>query len=124
MTPEFYARAMTRIQRLILAIGLIGATFVAIRFGLRAGSGFAAGVLMSLFSFHTFRGVAESLGGPANRRAAAFAALFIMRFGLIGGAIYVIVKYLEVSPMALLAGLFAAAAAVLVEILYELGFSK
>jgi hypothetical protein len=115
---------MTRIQRLILGIGLIGAVYAGLRFGVRAGSGFAAGVLMSLFSFHTFRGVAESLGGAANRRAAAFAGLFVMRFGLIGAAIYVIVKYLEVSPMALLAGLFAAAAAVLVEVLYELGFSK
>jgi ATP synthase I chain len=124
MTTEFYARAMTRIQRLILGIGMIGTVYASLRLGIRAGSGFAIGVLMSLFSFHTFRGVAESLGGPENRRAAAFASLFVIRFGLIGAAIYVIVRYLEVSLMALLAGLFASAAAVLVEIIYELGFTK
>lgn len=124
MTAEFYDRAMGRIQRLIMAIGLIGSIAGAVRFGIRGGAGFASGVALSLFSFHTFRGVAESLGGEANRRASAFAALFVMRFGLIGGAIYVIVNYLEVSLMALLAGLFAAVAAVLAEILYELSFSK
>jgi hypothetical protein len=122
MTPDFYQGAMARIVRLIFAIGLLGTVIAAVKFGIRSGSGFAAGVLMSLFSFHTFRGVADSLGGAGNRRAAAFASLFVMRFGLIGGAIYVIVNYLEVSLMALLAGLFVSVAAVLVEILYEFGF--
>lgn len=124
MTAEFYARAMARIQRIIFAIGLIGAVAAAVKFGVRAGAGFAAGVALSLFSFHTFRGVADSIGGDGNRRASAFAGLFVIRYGLVAAAIYVIVRYLEVSLMALLAGLFAAAAAVLAEVLYELGFSK
>jgi len=124
MTAAFYQQALARIERLTMAIGVIGTVAIAIKLGLRAGSGFAVGVLISLFSFRTFRGVADSIGGRKNRRAAAFAALFLLRYALIGATIYVIVKYLEVSLMALLAGLFSSIAAVLAEILYELGFSR
>jgi hypothetical protein len=124
MNQEFYDRAMARIVRLALGFGLIGTIVAVAKFGLRGGSGFGAGVLLSLFSFHTFREVAESLGSAANRRRTTFAILFALRYGLIGGAVYVIVRYLEVSLMAILAGLFVSAAAVIAEILYELGFSK
>lgn len=121
---DFYDRAVARILRMTIAAGLLGTAITVEKFGFRNGAGFAVGALLSLFSFHTIRGVAYSLGADSNRRAAAFAALFLMRYALIGGAIYVIVKYLEVSPMALLAGLFASIAAVLAEVLYELAFSK
>ena len=121
---DFYDRAIARIFRLTMVVGLIGTTAAAVKFGIRAGAGFAVGALLSVFSFHTIRGVASSLGGHSNRRAGLYAALFLSRYALIGAVIYVIVKYLEVSPMALLAGLFASIAAVLAEVLYELVFSK
>ncbi|HLH41025.1 MAG TPA: ATP synthase subunit I [Bryobacteraceae bacterium] len=124
MSPDFYDRAIARIRRLIAAIGLVGAAIAAVRFGLRSGCGFALGALLSYLSFHMIRGVAGSIGAAPTRRVGAYAALFFMRYGLLGAAVYVIVKYLEVSPMALLAGLFASAAAVFAEILYELAFSK
>jgi hypothetical protein len=121
---DFYDRAIARIFRLTIVAGLAGMAVTALKFGIRNGAGFAVGALLSLFSFHTIRGVAYSLGGDSNRRTALFALLFLSRYALIGGMIYVIVKYLEVSPMALLAGLFASIAAVLAEVLYELVFSK
>ena len=124
MTSDFYDRAIARIQRLIAAIATLGAAIATLKFGIRAGAGFAVGSLLSYFSFHMIRGVAGSIGNAATRRAGAYAALFLTRYALLGAAVYVIVKYLEVSPMALLAGLFASAAAVLAEVLYELAFSK
>lgn len=124
MTNEFYDGAIRRIQRLIIGIALLGAAIAAAKFGVRAGAGFAAGALLSYFSFHMIRGVAGGIGSAAARRAGAYAALFLMRYALLGAVVYVIVKYLEVSLMALLAGLFASAAAVLAEVLYELAFSK
>ncbi|HUA82898.1 MAG TPA: ATP synthase subunit I [Bryobacteraceae bacterium] len=124
MTEDFYDRALTRIFRLTIAAGLAGTMVVAIKFGVRDGAGFAAGALFSLFAFRSIRGFAYAIGGDSNPRTTTFAALFLLRYALIGGAIYVIVRYLEVSPMALLAGLFASVAAVLAEVLYELAFSK
>lgn len=43
---------------------------------------------------------------------------------MVGGAIYVIVKVLEISLMSVLAGLFISAAAIIVEILYELIYAR
>jgi hypothetical protein len=121
---DFYERAIARIFRLTIVAGLAGMAVTALKFGIRNGAGFAVGALLSLFAFRTIRGFASAIGGDSNPRASLFAALFLLRYALIGGAIYVIVRYLEVSPMALLAGLFASIAAVLAEVLYELVFSK
>jgi hypothetical protein len=52
------------------------------------------------------------------------AVFFALRYLIIGAAAYVIVKILEISVMPVLAGLFVSAAAVLIEILYELVSSK
>ena len=124
MTGDFYDRAVARIFRLTIGVGLIGTLVATARLGVRGGAGFALGALVSLLGFHTIRGVASAIGGGSSVRAASFATLFLLRYALLGLALYVIVKYLEVSPMALLAGLFAAVAAVLAEVLYELAFSK
>jgi len=124
MTANFYQRALARIWWLTIGFGAAGSIAVAIRYGLRTAFGFAVGAAISVFNLETFRGLAGSLGGEVNKRAITYGILFVIRYGLIGGAVYVIVKYLEVSLMAVFAGLFVSAAAVLAEILYELGFSK
>ena len=43
-----------------------------------------------------------------------------MRYLLVGAAVYVIVKVLEITLVAVLAGLFVSVAAVIIEILFEL----
>ncbi len=124
MTGDFYQRALGRITWLVIILGLAGTVFTWSRHGIRTGAGFLAGALISWFSIHNFREVAGSLGGPVNRRRAIFAVIYVFRYGLIGGVVYVIVKYLEVSLMAVLAGLFVSAAAVVTEILYELIYAR
>ena len=124
MTPDFYQGALRRITWLVIILGIAGTVFVWSRHGARTGAGFLAGSLISGFSIHNFREVADGLGGPATRRRAIFAIIYVVRYGLIAGAVYVIVKYLEVSLMAVLAGLFVSAAAVVTEILYELIYAR
>ncbi len=124
MRPDFYQRALKRITWFLMVLGIAGTVFAGFRFGLRSGAGFLAGALISGFSIHNFREVAESLGGPVTRRAVIFGVIFAVRYGLIGAMVYVIVKYLEVSLMAVLAGLLVSGAAVVTEILYELIYAR
>jgi hypothetical protein len=46
--------------------------------------------------------------------------LIALRYAIVGVAVYVIVRVLGITPVAVLAGLLAAFAAVILEILYEL----
>ena len=47
-----------------------------------------------------------------------------MRYVLLGGGAYVILKYSAISLPAALAGLFVSVAAVIVEILFELAYAR
>lgn len=116
--PAFFARAITRIVRNIAAIGIAGAVTFGYYKGMRYGAGFACGAAISYVSFWRWRKVAEGLGGGGAGRGRTWS--FVVRFALLAGAAYAIVKYLEVKPLAVLLGLLAAAAAVIVEIGYEL----
>ena len=115
--------SLVRIVRIGIALAAAGAIYVLIAFGPATAAGFIAGSALSIFSFHTLRKLGVGLQpGPAPFRASA--AIFGLRYVIIGAAAYVIIKLLEISVMPLLAGLFVSAAAVIVEILYELLFLK
>jgi hypothetical protein len=60
-------------------------------------------------------------GGAATPR---FRRFFGMRYVLLGAICFVIIKFFGVSYLALLAGLLISVAAVLVEIVYELVFTR
>ena len=120
MNPD---RSLERIVRIAIALGIAGSIAMAAARGLRDGAGFLTGASLSVFSFHTLRRLGEGLepGSPGLRGSAAF---FGFRYVLIGAAAYGIVKLLGISMMPVLAGLFVSAAAVLIEILYELIWKK
>ncbi len=116
-------QALIRIVRIGIALAVIGAIYTLIARGPGIAAGFIAGSALSIFSFHTLRRLGEGLSpGPAPFRGSA--AVFGLRYVLIAGGAYVIVKLLGISMMPVLAGLFVSAAAVIVEILYELIFNK
>lgn len=121
MKADFHDRALTRIVRISIGLGVLGAMFTLIRHGPRAAVGFQAGAMISILSFHGLRRMVEGMGGGGS---APSAAIFGLRYFLVGGAVYVIVKVLEITPMAVLAGLFVPAAAVIIEILYELIYAR
>jgi len=116
-------RSLERIVRIGIGLGIAGTIAVGAARGMRDAAGFLTGASLSIFSFHTLRrlGLGLQPGSPGLRGSAAF---FGFRYVLIGAAAYGIVKLLGISVMPVLAGLFVSAAAVLVEILYELISSK
>jgi len=121
MTPDFYDRALTRIFRFSVGLGIVGMIVTLLKYGPRTAAGFLAGSTISMLSFLGLSRMVASIGSGSSGLATA---LFGFRLMLVGGAVYVIVKVLEVTPMAVLAGLFVTAAAVIIEILYELVFAR
>ena len=66
--------------------------------------------------------LAEAIGGEAAKpRKAVFLG---MRYVILGGCAYVILKYSAISLPAALSGLFVSVAAVIVEILLELAYAR
>ena len=101
------------------AIGLVTAGLLAGRAGL---AGFFLGSLYSAFSFRFFHRVVEAMGTESPRKVSALFLTF--RLLLLGGLLYVILKYLETSLPAALWGLFLGIAAVILESLYELFYAR
>ena len=113
----FYDRALARLDRFILALAALGAVAAFIRVGWRAALGFAFGALLSWISLRLWKRTANSIGSTPSAPSAVFLGL---RYLLLGGIVFVIIKFLEVSVLAILAGLFVSVAAILLEIVYEL----
>jgi hypothetical protein len=114
-----YDRALTRIKLLTLAVGLVGTAAMFFTRGRGAAAGFLAGAGISYVNFELLSGLAHVMVGSAPK-ARGWGALIALRYVIVGVAVYVIVRILGITPMAVLAGLLAAFAAVILEILYEL----
>lgn len=122
---EFYERALRRIYRIIVVLGLAGSVVGAWYGGVWWGAGFLAGAAGSFISFHSLHRLAGALGPQSEDPGMARRAwLFGMRYVLIGAAAYGILKYSEIRVEALVAGLLVAVGAVLVEILFELIYAR
>jgi|HubBroStandDraft_5_1064220.scaffolds.fasta_scaffold128387_2 hypothetical protein len=115
-----YDRALQRMTRIAGAIGVAGVLITLIWHGPRVAVGFLAGAILSMINLRWWTGLANALGpsGKAPRRGSA--VLLGLRYVVVGTAVYVIVKILEIAVLPVLAGLLVSVAAVLIEILYEL----
>jgi hypothetical protein len=117
-----YERVVQRITRITL---LLGATGSVVAFGMGGWSwaaGFALGGAVSWISFRWLKQMVGSMGvehPPSNLPQKA-----VLRYLLIGGAAYLLVKYTVVNLRAALAGLLISSAAVIIEIVIELIFAK
>lgn len=117
----FYERALRRIRILTLVVAGAGVIVWLTLQGLQPALGFAAGAALSVLNFRGITVLADAIGG--KRKPGLLAAFFIaLRYGVIGFAIYVIVKVLRLAPMPVLSGLLAPFGAAILEILYELIF--
>ena len=116
-------QSLQRIVWIGIALGIAGTISVWAARDSRIAAGFLVGASLSIFSFHTLRRLGMGLepGAAPLRGSAAF---FGLRYIIIGAAAYGIVKLLGISGLPVLAGLFVSAAAVILEILYELLFLK
>jgi hypothetical protein len=121
MSPEWYDRALRRVRLLSLVVAVTGSAAFWFAWGVRPAVGFLIGAALSLMNFRGLLMMVNVLGGSAKPEAVA-AVLVALRYLLIGCAIYVIVRFLGVTPSAVVWGLLAVFAAVILEILYEFVF--
>jgi hypothetical protein len=101
-----------------LIVGIAGTVLAWALRGPRDGVGFAIGAAISFTSIHSWLQLAAALGGEGGRSAGASAVFMAMRYALIGAAIYATIKLLGTSPVAMITGLLASFAAVVLELLY------
>jgi len=114
-----YDRALTRIKYLTLLVAVLGTGAVSVTRGRGAAAGFLAGAGLSYVNFELLSGLAHVMGASTSK-AAGWGVLIALRYAIVGAAAYVIVRILGITPVAVLVGLLAAFAAVILEILYEL----
>ncbi len=123
-----YAAAEHRIEWLTLAFGLVSAAFVGIRWGWRAGAGVALGGVLAWLNF---RGLKQGVGALVKvstaqadsehaRVPVSIYAKFFGRFALLLVVVYVILSRSLLPAVAVFGGLFAVAAAVMIEVMWEL----
>lgn len=118
--PDIYKKIVGRITRVILILGLLGAMASGIAKGPGFGAGFLVGASLSYVSFWRWKAVVDAVGVEPRKRSIL---LWLLRFAVLIAAAYVIVKYLEVSPVAVFLGLLVSAAAVVISVIYELIFA-
>jgi len=118
----WFQRAASRIVKLMAVLAAAGTVAAFFWRGWLGSAGFAVGAAISWLNFRWLKQLTDALGGPPLRRGRA---LFLgLRYLILGGGAYVILRYSQISLTAVLAGLFVSIAAVIVEILFELGFAR
>lgn len=120
----FYAGAMARIRRFILAIGSAGTVASLLAFGWRVAVGVLIGCAVAWANFvwlkHAVNAMAEKVTQTGRGRSGAgTVAKFVLRYALIGIAAYVIFLSSRQSLWGFFGGLFVAVAAILCEAAYE-----
>ena len=122
MTELDVSRAMTRIRKLIGALGVGGTAAALVWRGWQGGGGFALGAVISWLNFRWLHQIVDALAGKGVRKRLALIAG--SRYLLLGGAAYGILRFSKISRPAALSGLFVTAAAVIVEIIFELRHAR
>ena len=125
LTDEaLFERAVGRMRTVMLWLSLLGALAAGFLRGWQWGLGFLAGGLASYGNFHWLHRLTASIGATTRGPRKRMLAFFCLRYLLLGLGGYVIVRIFGLNLVAALLGLFVAAAAVIVEILYELLYAR
>jgi len=127
-SDSIYVAAEHRIEWMTLAFGLAGAVFVLVRWGVRPGAGVALGAALAWLNFRWLKqGVTAFVKlstAQANSEHArvpvSVYAKFFGRFALLLVVVYVILSRSWLPVAAVLGGLFAVVAAVMIELMWEL----
>jgi len=109
-----------RMKRIMMALAAIGSVVLLVWKGPAWGIGFLFGSGVSLASFHYTHRFVMAIGAPGSPKPKTWKnVLFGSRYLLIGGIAYVTISIFGLNILAALCGLLIAAAAALLEILYE-----
>ena len=127
MDPEqlFIGRALDRIKFLIVFLSGAGTLAALVYGGWRWALGYMLGTAAGYLNFRWLKKLVDSLGEaaggtPPRARVAVFLGL---RYLLLAAGGYVILNFTTLSLAAGLIGLFVSAAAVILEILYEIVYA-
>lgn len=114
--------ALERIHKATFALAA-GGTIGALAWrGWTWGAGFALGSALSWLNYRWLKQVAYAIGTPTPPRR--IIVLFGLRYALLGGGAYVILRFSNISTTAVLLGLFVSVAAVIVEIIIQLAYAR
>jgi hypothetical protein len=121
---DFSARALDRIRRFMMVLGVASLITAQIFFGWRIALGFALGASIAYLNFHWLEKVVAGLadltiqsGAPASSRGIVHR--FLLRYFLMAIVAFVILTVSRESLYGLFAGLFLPVAAMLCEAGYE-----
>jgi len=123
-----YAASERRVEYLTLGLGAAGTVFVAARWGWRAAAGLALGAALSWLNYRWLKqGVgalarlaASQADAPQVRIPKRIYLKFFGRVALLLVVAYVILMGSVLPGATVLAGLFAAVGAVMIELIYRL----
>jgi hypothetical protein len=119
-----FMQAVRRMRIVMLWLSVAGTLAGGILEGWRWGLGFLAGGLASCGNFHWLHYLTASLGADTSGPRKRMLVFLCLRYVLLGLGGYVIVRIFGLNLVAALLGLFVAAAAVIVEIFYELLYAR
>jgi hypothetical protein len=117
----FYDRFIRRVTWIILALALIGFAFLAVTKGMRIGAAFLIGATVSYGSFWGWRQLVDALTPEPKKRSSV---PFVLRILLLIVMAYAIIKLLGLNIAAAASGLLVSAAAVLLDLIYELIYAR
>ncbi|HUO32305.1 MAG TPA: hypothetical protein VMU80_24025 [Bryobacteraceae bacterium] len=117
----FFQQVTRRLTWLILVLGVLGAAGVAFAKGIRDGLAFLIGASVSYASFWAWQRVIDALTPGVKPKSSRF---YILRILLLGGAAYVIIRFLGLNVAVAVTGLLVSAAAVILELIYELIYAR
>lgn len=130
---ELLAGAERRIARALWVLGIVGMLVCWLWRDWRWGSGFVLGAVLSALNFSWMKGGVEAMAeaastqavgatvsaGRSRARSAGVLARFVLRYALLGGVGYVILKSSFISLTAFFLGLFLIILAILTEMAYQ-----
>jgi len=120
--PLDYHRAADRIGHILAVLAAAGAVAALALRGWRWGLGFLLGSFLAFWNYRWLRRAVEALGGehPKSPRR----VFLVLRFLLLAGAAYAIVRYTSVSLPAVFAGIFTLTGAVIIEAVVEIVYAR
>jgi hypothetical protein len=122
LDENYLNRSVGRMVRTMAAMSAAGVLLLWFWQGWHWGVGFALGAAASWLNFRWLKKLVDSLAQAAAGKAPKNRAAIMLglRYLLLAAAGYVILRNSEISLAAALAGLFVSAAAVILEIVYQL----
>ncbi|MDQ2900605.1 MAG: ATP synthase subunit I [Acidobacteriota bacterium] len=112
-------RAIERLGRWILLLAVLGGVAAEWRGGWRWSLGFLLGAAASYWNFRAIKKIVDRLA-PGTKPPGRGIMRVLLRFLALALGAFAILRYSEISVRAALIGLFVSAAAVILEIVFEL----